>query len=104
MNKPKRNRNSNRKVEHIGDLLEKYLKKSGLSVAMTDISVIQRWPEIVGERVAAVTECCELKEGVLRIKVTSAPWRQELSFMKGDLIKAIVSEMGSGMVKEISFF
>lgn len=103
MNKYRRNWKSNKKPEHIGDILGKYLEASGISAAMTNMSVVQRWPEIVGDRVAAVTECYDLNEGILKVKVISAPWRQELCFMKGDLIKAIIREVGSGLVKDISF-
>jgi len=103
MTKYRKNWNSNKKVEHIGDLLEKYLAVSGLGDAMKDISVIEAWGDIVGERVAGVTECVSLEDGVLSVRVKSAAWRQELAYMKGDLIKAIIRDRGPGLVRDIRF-
>ena len=72
MNKRKRNYQSNKKVEHIGDLLERCIRVEGFAETMKEVSVVQKWSVIVGDRIAAVTECREIKDGVLRVAVKSS--------------------------------
>jgi hypothetical protein len=62
-----------------------------------------RWPSIVGERVAAVTTCTGVREGTLFVRVRSAPWRQEISFMKNEILKRIRSQTHCTTISDIVF-
>jgi hypothetical protein len=44
------------------------------------------WRAIVGERIAARTRVASLSKGVLTIRVASAAWSTELSFLETDLL------------------
>ncbi len=66
----------------LAQVLDEYLKSSGLGKGVERAEVVQRWPELVGPQIAAVTEAESVSEdGVLRVRVATAPWASELSLM-----------------------
>ena len=94
---------TNKKAEKIGLLLEEYMNVNGFSKTVKEIEIVRNWPEIVGEKVAAFTECREIENGVLKVKVESSVWRQELSYNKRELIIKISDFCGTGIVRDINF-
>ncbi len=60
------------------------------------------WPEIVGERIAAVTEPLKLERSVLLIQVANAVWKSELQFMKAELLNQINAKTGLKL-KDLKF-
>jgi predicted nucleic acid-binding Zn ribbon protein len=81
-----------RKPESIGAILESVLLQGGYLTACREQEVVQQWPTLVGEAVAAVTQCSRVENGIVYVRVSTAPWRQELSYMKGALLKKIRSQ------------
>lgn len=65
--------------------------------------VKNKWEEIVGKMIAQRTERMSLKNGTLYITLSSSTLRQELSFMKADLMKRVNEEASKEIVKEIVF-
>ena len=66
----------------LAQVLEEYLKSSGLGKGVERAEVVQRWPELVGPQIAAVTQAESVSpDGVLRVRVATAPWASELSLM-----------------------
>lgn len=62
--------------------LEEYLGASGLGRGVERADVVHRWPELVGPQIAAVTQAESVSaDGVLRVRVATAPWASELSLM-----------------------
>lgn len=60
-----------------------------------------QWEEIVGPMVARHTEDLRLEGRVLRLRVDSAPLRQELRFMAERLAARINEEMGESLVDSV---
>lgn len=83
--------------------IDKTLESLGLSRKMEEYSALDLWPVIVGERIAKVTVAERIHEGKLYIHVTRAPWRNELVFLKKDIIDKINATMGREIVKDIIF-
>lgn len=65
--------------------------------------VKNKWEEVVGKMIAQRTERMSLKNGTLYITLNSSTLRQELSFMKTDLIRRVNEEAAKEIVKEIVF-
>jgi predicted nucleic acid-binding Zn ribbon protein len=71
-------------------VLEEYLVTSGLSKGVERAEVVQRWPDLVGPQIAAVTQAESVSpDGVLRIRVATAPWATELSLMTPRILARI---------------
>jgi predicted nucleic acid-binding Zn ribbon protein len=87
--------------EPIGSILEGILAERGYLVVCKELAIQQRWPEIAGEAVAAVTQCDRVENGVVYVRVSSSPWRQELVYLKAQLLEKIKKECSS--IRDIVF-
>jgi predicted nucleic acid-binding Zn ribbon protein len=85
----------------IRDLLSRWLVRRGMARELGQYRIWVRWPELVGERVAARTEPGALKNGKLTIRVASAAWLNELSLMRADLVRRINAGLGEELVREV---
>lgn len=86
----------------IGALVEGLLADRGLLAACKEQEVVQKWAEVVGPDVAAVTECSRAENGVLYVKVATAAWRHELAYMKHIIVGKMRDRFGS-VVNDIVF-
>jgi predicted nucleic acid-binding Zn ribbon protein len=85
----------------LADALSSYLRQSGLTKRVQQAGIIEQWPELVGPQIAAVTMPESVTpDGVLRVRVASAPWANELSLMAPKIL-ARLNAGRSGRVKEI---
>jgi len=89
--------------EAIGSVFARLFRDLGIDRAIQQNVAVNRWAEIVGERIAEVSEAERIEKGVLFVKVSSPVWRNELVFMKAGLIKNINETLGKNIVKDIKF-
>jgi predicted nucleic acid-binding Zn ribbon protein len=69
-------------LEPLGGLVHDYLAKRGLSKRLDLATAIDRWREVVGERVAANARAeAVTADGILWVRVRSSPWAAELSLL-----------------------
>lgn len=87
----------------VGSILNAFLKRMGYDVAFKEHEVVENWAAIVGPRIAGMTVCEKSEKGVLSVKVRSAAWRQELTYMKDVIKESIVRETGCETIKDILF-
>ena len=92
------------KPQKLGEIIESVLSERGYLKASREAEIIPQWPKIVGERIAQATECTEVKEGVLYVRVSSASWRNELSFFKEKIIGMIRAQTKCGTIRDIVFY
>lgn len=87
--------------EPIGHLLDKALPGSELVTRLKDLAIWQGWQQVVGETIASRATPLRLIGGVLTVLVNSAPWMQQLNFMKPELISRLNMLLGEERVKQI---
>lgn len=83
--------------------LDKFVHQIGITKKMKQFSVVTSWPEIVGERIAKVTEAERIENGILFVKTATAPWRNELTMRRLEIMEKVNTAAGSRIVKEIRF-
>ncbi len=59
------------------------------------------WDKAVGQPIASKARPSAFRQGILTVAVTSAPWMQQLGFLKQQLIEAVNGALGEEMVTEI---
>jgi predicted nucleic acid-binding Zn ribbon protein len=90
-----------RRPTPLADALASYLKQSGFSKRLQQAGIIEAWGELVGPQIAAVTAPESVTpDGVLRVRVASAAWANELSLMSPRIL-ARLNAGRQGRVKEI---
>jgi predicted nucleic acid-binding Zn ribbon protein len=74
----------------LGDAIDAYVKRSGLKRRLDQASVIPEWPELVGSRIASVTDPrVVLQGGILVVAVKSAAWMQELQMHSPEILRKL---------------
>lgn len=85
----------------ISDALASYLRRAGLVKRIEQAGVVEAWAELVGPQIAAVTAPESVTpDGVLRVRVATAAWANELSLMTPRVL-ARLNAGRTGRVKEI---
>ena len=74
----------------LGDALRGYLARSGFSERLKQASVVDDWPQVVGDKIAAISQPESVtQDGTLFVRVKSAPWMQELQLLTPELLKRL---------------
>jgi predicted nucleic acid-binding Zn ribbon protein len=85
----------------LADALTSYFKQAGLTKRVQQAGIIESWAELVGPQIAAVTAPESVTpDGILRVRVATAPWANELSLMAPKIL-ARLNAGRTGRVKEI---
>lgn len=87
----------------LGGTLRRLIDYLGVGERLADQRVVEIWPEIVGEKIAAVTRARSIKFGVLTVEVVNPSWRQELSYMAPDILAKLNRTIGHSLVKKLKF-
>lgn len=79
------------------------IKSLGIEKKVKQYEVLNKWPQIVGEKIASVSSVEKIRDGILFVRVKNNVWRNELLFLKNKIKKNIEEEIGSGIIKDIIF-
>jgi predicted nucleic acid-binding Zn ribbon protein len=59
--------------------------------------ILEHWPEMVGNAMAAVSEPARIEYGILFIEVNDAVWKQEMQFLKAELLQLLNEKWSLGL-------
>ncbi|MBA4311812.1 MAG: DUF721 domain-containing protein [Chlorobiaceae bacterium] len=90
-------------ARHIGTAIESVLKQLGIGERLRQYEILEAWSSIVGEQISKVTKAEHIREGKLFVHVTHATWRNELVYLKKDIIDKLNNAMNQKIVKDIIF-
>ena len=85
------------------DLLRQFINKSGRQRLYDERRVLSLWAEVVEPYIAQNTQCKDIKNGVLIVKVTNAALRFELLACKSEIIHRLNERLGVEVVRDIIF-
>lgn len=87
----------------LGDVLGRVLEAHGLKDEVRRWDVVELWPEIVGEGVAAVTRARGVEDATLFVEVRTSAWLMELNMMKGDFLGRVNERLPETPLERIVF-
>jgi Protein of unknown function (DUF721). len=87
----------------LGEVLEEVLDELGVQEEIDEARVIETWATVASTKINSVTESAWMKGSTLYVKITSAPWRQELHMNRRKWRERLNGELGSDLVDEIIF-
>ena len=88
--------------EKVGGLVGDLLQRLGLAERLSRQSAVTVWPEIAGPKIAEESVAVRIDGDTLVVKVHKAAWRQQLTFLKSELLAKLESKIGKG-VTDIRF-
>ena len=84
-------------------VLAALLEKHGVKEQVERMSVLNLWPELVGEHVAEVTKAKGVSEATLFVEVRTSAWLMELNIMKGEFLVRVNERLGDVPLERIVF-
>ena len=91
------------KLQKIGDILQKVLKRHRIPVRTEDHQLEKIWNEAVGPKIAAYARPEAIKRNVLFVKVANSVWMQQLHFLKQDILEKVNRSYENNPVSNIFF-
>ncbi len=89
--------------KNIKDLLDAFIRRSAFKDNLDGERVRKAWFRLFDKNIASYTMSLDFKEGVLKVRLSSAPLREELSRNKKSLIEHLNRALGDILVHEIRF-
>ncbi len=91
------------KTTTLGDALENLVRSLGMEGRLEEQQAVDRWAQVVGDRISAHARAVFFDGGKLVVEVDSAAWRQELFYMKQEILNRLDRSLGRPMVQDIIF-
>jgi predicted nucleic acid-binding Zn ribbon protein len=94
------------KPQAVGDVLARFLERTGMAPRVEAAAVIPEWADRVGPGIAAVTEPLRISDGTLVVAVSTSAWLMELNMMKADLMRHLNAGKAArapGRIEQIIF-
>ena len=87
----------------VDSVLAGLLEKHGVRRQVERMSVLELWPDIVGEQLAKVTRAKGLDDATLFVEVRNSSWLMELNMMKGDFLERVNERIQEVPLERIVF-
>ncbi len=87
----------------LGDVLGELLQQYGLGDRVKEFDAVNCWPEVVGERIAGHSKAKDVRDGRLIVEVSSSGWRNELFYLKAEIVGQINARLGKKIIHDILF-
>lgn len=100
---PGRSKSSKDPVRKVSDILPKVFQNLGITEEVERQEALVRWAEVVGEKIAAVTNATAASRGVLFVRVASSGWLTELNLMRYDILRRLNAGRRRGRIEKIVF-
>lgn len=88
---------------NIDYFLKIFLKQHGLEQGYLEFRVLEAWKKIMGPTINHRTESVRFDNGILFVKITSAPLKQELSMAKSQIVNNLNEALKDSAITEVRF-
>jgi len=88
-------------TQNIGEVIKEVLKELHIDEKLKEISIINAWDEVVGNKFAKYTSNIYIKNKVLFVHLKSPIVRSELLMHKTAIVKALNEKAGSRVIEEV---
>jgi len=85
----------------LGEAIEAYLKKNGLTEEAAIQKVIAEWDVLMGKAIAQNTDKVWFANGIFYVRMTSPLWKNELQMARIKLKELLNRELGMELVQEV---
>lgn len=90
-------------MKEVGRLIENLLRQKKMWNQYKQNLILIEWPEVIGEKMAAVTRAEKILKGKLFIAVKDSTWAYHLTLLKPQILDKINQYAGRKIVDEIYF-
>jgi|LAHU01.1.fsa_nt_gb predicted nucleic acid-binding Zn ribbon protein len=90
-------------VKSLAESLQELFTELGHAKKIKQVEILQKWPEIVGAQISAITIAEQIRDDVLYVRVKSMTWKSELVLRKQELLSRIAESVGKNILSDIRF-
>ncbi|MBR4519911.1 MAG: DUF721 domain-containing protein [Paludibacteraceae bacterium] len=90
-----------KEAQSLDSIIAEWIRANGLEKPMLEHRVVAQWAEILGPTIARYSRDLEVKDGMLRVRITNAALRQELFEQRFRLIQKLNEAVGGEAIKDI---
>lgn len=91
------------KIKSLDSLIGSVLKHYKLDARLKQVAALDIWNEVVGQQIASIAKAQRIEHGNLIVSVEKSVWRNELQFLKKEIIKKLNDKLKEEIVKDIVF-
>lgn len=85
------------------DVIADLCHRWGIEKKVKEYSVLSQWSQVVGERISEKAIPTGIERGKLFVQVESSSWRNELMFIKREIIDKLNQAVGAKVIRDIIF-
>lgn len=93
-----------RHAKPIRESILKLFKSLGMKERFEENLAIAFWDATVGKDISRHTDPQKVVDRILFVKVDDGAWRNELSYLKNELIEKLNQQIGKKAIEEIKFY
>jgi predicted nucleic acid-binding Zn ribbon protein len=87
----------------LGDVLKQELEKRGLDKKVSEHKAVVLWEDMAGNELSRHTQATKVRNHILFVKVDSPVLRNELTYLKPNLLGKIKTELPESEIEDIFF-
>jgi predicted nucleic acid-binding Zn ribbon protein len=88
---------------HVSSVLQDAIKAARVDINPAACGIWKQWQDVVGPTIAENARPEAIKGKLLLVNVSSAPWMQQLQFLKAELVEKLNESLGREVVQDIRF-
>jgi predicted nucleic acid-binding Zn ribbon protein len=88
-------------TQKISEVIDEYLKSSGLNHKLNKARIINHWEEFMGKSIAKRTTSIYIKKKTLFVSLNSSVAKNELMMMRQQIIEALNKHAGETIIDKI---
>jgi predicted nucleic acid-binding Zn ribbon protein len=85
----------------LGDIVDGLMQEEAFSRGIPIAELASKWPQIVGERLAAETAPASLEGGLLTVSATNGPWGAQARFLHEQIRSKANQALGSPIIETV---
>ncbi len=90
-----------KEAQTLDSVLAEWIRENDLEKPLLEHRVVEQWGKILGPLIARYSRDIEVKDGLLRVRITNAALRQELFEQRFRLIQKLNDAVGGEAIKDI---
>lgn len=87
----------------LGNVMSSVFENLGITKKIKRHEIVDQWAEIVGSRIAQATRIDRIEGDKLFVVVSTSAWRNELTFLKKELLNKVNGFLGEEVISDIIF-
>ncbi|MCR5239156.1 MAG: DUF721 domain-containing protein [Prevotella sp.] len=87
----------------IKEVIMKNLREQGLETPLLQKRLIDAWPVVMGEAIAALTGDLYIRNQTLFVHLSNPALRMELSMQRQDIVRRLNEHVGNQVIADVRF-